>query len=207
MKESGGLMTEKEEWRVCGGSYEVSNYGRVRSIDREVIYNSSVRKPAAHKYKGKLLKPCKDSYGYLVVRVDKKIQKVHRLVATAFIPNPNNKPQINHIDGDKTNNRADNLEWCTSSENIIHAYKNGMKEKSRKQARELADKNRKQVGMRKRVCIDQFTMSGEYVKTYPAIFIAAKDNGISSTEIIRVAQGKKKQTAGYIWRYTERTQE
>jgi hypothetical protein len=71
------------------------------------------------------------SNGYMVVymnipTVGRKVHRVHRLVATAFIPNPKNKPQVNHIDGVKTHNWVSNLEWCTASENAIHAFKNGL---------------------------------------------------------------------------------
>lgn len=107
-----------------GDFYEVSNYGNVRSIDRMV---TNAR--GTYLQSSVVLKQTKRR-GYLEVGLNKnatgKIYGVHRLVALAFIPNPNNKPQVNHIDGNKINNHADNLEWATRSENVQHAYDNGL---------------------------------------------------------------------------------
>lgn len=97
------------------GLYQISNLGRIKSF---------------HK-KEKILKTSYQymKYGYIREKIDlskngkKKSLKVHRLVAEAFIPNPENKPQINHIDGNPLNNNVFNLEWCTNQENIIHSYK------------------------------------------------------------------------------------
>ena len=120
-----------EEWRpVVGyeGLYEVSSYGRVRSLDR-FYYRL---------HKGKVLSPTKDRYGYLTVTLNcngkSKTIKIHRLVAQAFIENPDNLPQVNHKDEVKSNNCVDNLEWCSAKYNNNFGtrqerYRNTMLEK------------------------------------------------------------------------------
>lgn len=113
------------------GLYQVSNLGRVKSIDRTTIYNTG----ATRITKGKILSIGKNKLGYSQVSLSKHdkqhSRRVHRLVAEAFILNPDKKTQVNHINGNKDNNKVENLEWCTKSENELHAYKTGLK-KSRK---------------------------------------------------------------------------
>jgi hypothetical protein len=118
-----------EIWRPAPkykGFYEVSNHGHVRSLNRYVTRSDGVRQLQ----KGKLLKPWKAN-GYMSVELHKDLisqtYRVHRLVAAAFLLNPENKPAVNHIDGNKVNNHLGNLEWCTSKENIAHAYRTGLK--------------------------------------------------------------------------------
>lgn len=114
-----------ETWKAIKGfekQYEVSNIGNVRSIDRVVKH---YREGFTRKYKGTSKATRLTSDGYLKCNLKNNGERfdfrVHRLVAEAFIPNIDNKPVINHKNGIKTDNRVENLEWCTVSENVIHA--------------------------------------------------------------------------------------
>lgn len=118
----------KEIWKNIKGyenSYQVSNLGNVRSLTRKINTFNGFRTT-----KGKLLKPLITNRNYYRVCL-KSHQKnkycfIHRLVAEAFIPNPNNYPVINHIDGNTLNNSVSNLEWCTQSHNVKEAYRIGL---------------------------------------------------------------------------------
>ena len=110
-----------EQWKQTHirNDYEVSNLGRVRRIKRSPkckIFNG----PFSY-IKGKL---CRN--GYHRIKVGRKAYGAHRLVAIAFIPNPMNKPDVNHIDGNKENNSVSNLEWVSKKENMLHAVRNGL---------------------------------------------------------------------------------
>lgn len=106
--------------------YAVNELGQVSSKDRMILTIDG----KSYFRKGKILKPKKHKDGYLFVTLTKEKSKknfyVHRLVAEAFIPNPENKPQVNHINGNKADNTISNLEWVTNAENARHAYNNGL---------------------------------------------------------------------------------
>lgn len=121
-------MTTEKWYSICGyaGYYEISDTGIVRSIPRVInILNGGKRKLT-----GKIIKPRPNNCGYLEVRLSMfgmlTTKFVHILLAEIFIPNPENKKEINHIDGNKLNNSIENLEWVTHAENIKHAYKLGL---------------------------------------------------------------------------------
>ena len=114
-----------EVWRDIKdfeGLYQVSNLGRVKSLNYRRTSKEQVLKP----------RPAKSGYVEAALYKNSKCKYIqtHRLVATAFCENPNNNPQVNHKDGNKQNNKANNLEWCTPSENQRHAFKLGLKKVS-----------------------------------------------------------------------------
>ena len=109
------MKSEKEIWKpVVGydGSYEISSYGRIRSVDRVVFQQGR-----NHIYRGRIMATFINNSGYESIRLSKGNKKkwmlIHRIVAEAFLPNPDNLPYVNHKDETKTNNSVDNLEWCS----------------------------------------------------------------------------------------------
>lgn len=161
------------------GLYQVSNLGRVKSLCQNNMKNGSI------------MKLCFDKYGYNVITLrnkgKKKTYKVHRLVALHFIDNPNNHPQLNHIDEDKTNNASSNLEWCDAKYNTN--YGTGIKRRSYKQR--FSNRNRKKV-----LNID----TGE---VFISTMEVQRQLGFNNTGISRCCRGKCKTSYGYRWKYVE----
>ncbi len=119
----------EEVWKYIPKTYHqysVSNLGRVRSNQIAYTASNGVAECVFHK-KGRILKPHANKEGYLSVNLFGKPKKIHRLVAEVFIENSENKPCINHKDGNKSNNSIDNLEWVTVKENNLHALENGLR--------------------------------------------------------------------------------
>ena len=184
------MMNEEETeiWRdVVGyeGLYKVSNLGNVKSLRHKKTF---------------LMKTGQHSNGYLFVRLsnhNKLIKSflVHRLVSKAFLPNPNNLPQVNHKDEDKTNNRVDNLEWCDAKYNLN--FGTVQERKSKKLSKIL--KNRKDQSKP----VLQYDKNDIFINEYPSIKDAQRKTGVHQGAICRVCRGKLKSTGGFLWKYAD----
>jgi hypothetical protein len=181
MKDSG------EVWKtlVFNDGYEVSNKGNLRSLDRMITNSIGVSRC----YKGLPIKYKPDKNGYFIYKflVDGKYKhyKIHRLIAELFIENPDNLPQINHKDGDKTNNNIGNLEWITNKYNLKHARLSGL--------------NKGRKGKK----IIQLDLSGNLVKIWDSHKEASEKLGIDLTRLWKCLN-KKVETAGnFKWRKYE----
>ena len=182
-----------ETWKFVKGFegfYEVSNLGRVRSVKRTVLYKDG----RTFSYKSVLLKAKKDQRGYLQVGFNKNgiksIHRIHRLVAENFTPNHSIDKEVNHIDGVKENNRLDNLEWVTSSENTRKGYELGLFEKARKTARERWKGNTLQAK-----CIDVFDKNEGNWMTFDSAVNASLHFGWAKnyfTQLLRVGGENKR---------------
>lgn len=150
--------------------------------------------------KGKWLKPQNNGIGYLYVGLCKDgiryNKSVHRLVAEAWIPNPEEKSDVNHIDGNKINNHFSNLEWATHSENTQHAWKNGLHENTRKAVSQVGKINCKkahEVNKKKVICI-------ETSQIFNSATEASKSIGLGNMAVV-VSINKKCRAGGYHWAY------
>jgi hypothetical protein len=142
--------------------------------------------------KMKKLSPGKDGCGYLFVVIKNKNKKVHRLVAQAFIPNPENKPQINHKNGIKTDNRVENLEFCTAKENIQHLYKKlGFKGSHFGLFGQEHNRSKKILQIKDGIVIAEFWGTRE----------VQRKTGIKHQNISSCCHGKAKTAGGFEWKY------
>lgn len=161
------------------GLYQVSNIGRVKSLERTVIRKNGRKQTIRER----ILKRSANQDGYLQIDLydsyGKKRFAVHRLVCEAFHQNPKNKPCVNHIDEDKTNNTASNLEWCTAKENCNHGTRNARIAKS----------------------VGQYTRDGKLIKVWQSAHEAQRLLGYDQSNISAVALGKRKTAYGFVWKY------
>ena len=187
----------KETWKWIDGyqnMYQVSNFGRVRSVDRDVYCEVSPNK-LQHIF-GKILKQGLNKKGYPIVYLSKdgkqKTIAVHRLVAKAFIDNPLSLPQVNHKDGCKTNNNVDNLEWCDNSYNQKHAHEIG-----------LYPTYEETMGWgrpaRAVAMLDLNT--GEVLKTFKTLASVKRETGINQFNVRSVCLGLRNHAGGYNWKF------
>lgn len=178
----------EEIWKdIAGyeGWYQVSNLGRVKSLDRYV--NGNGINCDFQLMKGKFLKGSKDKLGYYRVHLRKNVTYksilVHRLVAEAFLPNPNNLPYINHKDENPSNNSLCNLEWCTPQYNVT--YGTAIERSNRTKYRKVI----------------QFDKNGNEVARWDSLKAAAKSINRAQQNISRCCRGKAPSCGGYIWKY------
>ena len=167
------------------GKYQVSNMGNVRSLN--YLGTQTTRN----------LKPVRHHLGYMTVKLGAgRWAMVHTLVATAFIPNPDKKRCVNHIDGNKQNNAVWNLEWVTHKENNQHAIRTGLRD---------PHKNNKPIGNDNptRRPILQYTLDGQFVRRWECISEAARQIGCRSCQINNNVAGRNKSCHGFIWRYPD----
>lgn len=164
------------------GLYEVSSAGNVRSLPRKTAYRGKFSRTIS----GHVLKPRINRYGYgrvALARNGKSVNKsVHRLVAEAFLENPFHKPQVNHIDENKLNNRVENLEWVTNLENALHGSR----------VERISNSRRKPVQ----------ALSEDGVVMYS--FKSAQEaglNGFNSGSVTQCCKGNQKKHKGLIWKY------
>jgi len=185
-------MQKIEIWQAIKnyeGLYEISNLGNCRSIDRYVKYKGIPARTAF--FKGKNIYKILTKEGYIKYRLTNSGKThgyfAHRLVAAAFIPNPYNKPQVNHIDSDRANNNLTNLEWCTNSENLIHSYNNG---RVKRYLGKLIDGSKAVVQI----------LNGINIKIWKSSTEAGITLGLNSASIIKCCNNNKK-CGGYDWKY------
>jgi hypothetical protein len=165
------------------GKYLVSNRGNVKALNH--VYTD--KRGNEYLRKEKILE-VSASGGYLLVNLLAKTHKIHRLVAEAFIPNPNNFPYINHKNSARHDNHIDNLEWCTQNMNVHHSINEGTS-----------------AVFHQRKRIAQYSLNGEFIREWDSIHEATISLGKEGQHgnLRKVCQGKRNSFAGYIWKFID----
>ena len=191
------MEIKEEVWKDIEGYegfYKVSNLGRIKSVARQVKYQNSLKN-----VKEKIKKTFVGKQGYERVELSKngvnKKYNVHRLVAETFIDKDNDSLEVNHINGIKKDNRTENLEWVTRSENELHAYKTGLaknSEKQRETIRTWCKKNKSKP-------LIQLDLDGNFIKEWESAIEVENKLGISRKNISQCARGRNKTAGNYKW--------
>ena len=196
----------EEKWkdiRGYEGYYQISNLGRVKSLDRAVVYSDG----RVRKFPGKIMALTDISNaGYIVVSLQKNNIRekftIHKLVASHFCPNPDNKPIVNHLDENKLNNRSDNLCWATYTENLMWNDSRAKRPynpttKNKEALKRLWNKNKKPVV--------QYDLNHNLIAIYPSAHEATESLGLlpyTKRNIQQVCEGRQRTAYGYIWEYS-----
>lgn len=183
----------------CDGLYLANEKGQIKSKDRPRRHFSLKDNEYFYNRKGVILKQTLNQKGYYCVTITfenhkQKVFEVHRLIAKTFIPNPENKSQVNHIDGNKTNNNIENLEWVTAQENIVHAFKHGLNKGSKPWLGKTGAKHNKSKP------IIRCDLNWNELEEYPSVTEASKLYG-NLSHISACARGERKTCAGFKWKY------
>lgn len=181
------------------GLYQVSNKGRVKSLTRRVR-----NKNGTSLMRGKIRTPNCRRDGYLQVGLSAKNKVIkhliHRLVAEAFIPNPDNLPQVNHIDEDKTNNNVDNLEWCTHKYNSTYGTTNERQQITLNNT--PGARKRQQAGIeRMKKPVLQYSLDGEFIAEHESLSAAGRAVGGTFKNVRSCCLGEYKTAYGYVFEY------
>jgi len=179
--------------QALNNHYEISNQGKIRSVNRAVLnknYNNRIQN-----FKGRLLKTGKSRDGYVLcyptVGGEKFTFTVHRLVAIQYVANPHNLREINHLDSNKNNNAWWNLKWCTRAENMQHAHDNGL----------VKIPSRSESTCSKKIF--QLNLDGEFIAEYGCLKDCEDATGIGFRQISAVATGMRMTTHGLKFTYTD----
>lgn len=188
----------QEQWKDIEGfegKYQVSNFGNVKTLERQYISGKTYKVKKTQPEK--LLSQKRQQTGYCVVLLYGERRHyclVHRLVAQAFLDNPENKPCVNHIDGNKQNNNVDNLEWVTKSENTQHAIKLGLRKDSNMRGKKgILNKLSKKVY--------QYDLQGNLIKEWACVSDVARHYAVTPSCVANCARGLIKTVKGYKWNY------
>jgi hypothetical protein len=179
------------------GLYQISNFGRIKTLERTVKFGNRKRR-----VKSIIRKPKLKENGYLQAVLYKEHAGhdfyVHRLVATMFCSGYLKNKDVNHKDGNKRNNNADNLEWCSRSENQLHAY--------RQLKRGCYSKGRFGKLSHRAKPVMQLSLNGDFIKYWDCAADAQRQLGIGESSIRSCLYGRYRQAGGYVWKYHYRVE-